>query len=274
MNIQYAQDMAVLEIGKRAKELGITGVAVALIRGMESKIFTPTFLVVEKPWRDPDPSRGEDDSGFNYLAVAWSKIAQMLDTLSMSGPVRGRRPKLGEFDLPGGWVSFRNDFMLLASFSGSTSQQDIKVARPGLQVLIDLLPEIIKASDVPTINHTSIWINSLMTVAVDFFGAAMGYQLENNRNPKWDTGQARFMLPPGGIGAYIQLTIETAQRPNGPGSAHHVAFATPNVMDLLGKIQSWCRSNQLLCDVSGVGGGKFMVKIPDLFYTAFEIIPV
>jgi hypothetical protein len=147
MNIRYAQDMAVLEIGKRAKELGITGVAVALIRGMESKIFTPTFLVVEKPWRDPDPSRGEDDSGTNYLAVAWSKIAQMLDTLSMSGPVRGRKPKLGEFDLPGGCVSFgNNDFILLTSFSGGTLEQDIKAARPGLQVLTDLLPEIVKTT--------------------------------------------------------------------------------------------------------------------------------
>jgi uncharacterized protein GlcG (DUF336 family) len=70
----------------------------------------------------------------NYLAVAYSKAAEMAETFQNSGS-GVREPKLGEFGWQGGAVKKVKAGYLLATFSGATGEQDLEIANKGLDCL-------------------------------------------------------------------------------------------------------------------------------------------
>lgn len=70
----------------------------------------------------------------NYLAVAYSKAAEMAETFQNSGSGI-RDPKLGEFGWMGGLIQKVEGGYILAAFSGATGEQDVEVATAGLKYL-------------------------------------------------------------------------------------------------------------------------------------------
>jgi hypothetical protein len=80
----------------------------------------------------------EKDRGVNLLAVAYSKAAEMADTLKDSGSA-GRAPMTGETGWQGGLIRKGKAGYLIAAFSGGPSESDLKVSQAGLEVLAEKL---------------------------------------------------------------------------------------------------------------------------------------
>ena len=76
--------------------------------------------------------------GSNLLGVAYSKAAEMASTLKDSGS--GVRPPFtGELGWQGGVVAKGKAGILIASFSGGRSEDDVKISKAGLGVLAGTL---------------------------------------------------------------------------------------------------------------------------------------
>jgi len=73
----------------------------------------------------------------NYLAVAYSKAAEMAETFKDSGS-GVREPKLGEFGWMGGIIKKVEEGYILGAFSGATGEQDVEIATVGLKQLISV----------------------------------------------------------------------------------------------------------------------------------------
>jgi hypothetical protein len=124
-------DKALLAMKGRAKELQMKGVAVvAYCEGDTVTSWSSKMLVVGAMKRPP----AETNPGSNFLGIAYSKAAEMADTLKASGS--GVRPPMkGEFAFQGGLVVRGRAGYLIAAFSGGKSEDDVKVSRAGLDVM-------------------------------------------------------------------------------------------------------------------------------------------
>ena len=74
------------------------------------------------------------ENNFNSLAVAFSKIAEMCDTLKNSGS-QVRPPYKGEFGWPGGAIKQVGAIYFVAAFSGATGEDDLAIAECGLAIV-------------------------------------------------------------------------------------------------------------------------------------------
>src|ERR1019366_6746469 len=70
--------------------------------------------------------------GANLLAIAYSKAAEMAETLKDSGNA-GRPPMTGETGWQGGLIKRGKTGYLIAAFSGGPSESDLKVSQAGLE---------------------------------------------------------------------------------------------------------------------------------------------
>jgi hypothetical protein len=124
-------DEALRAMKQRAEELNIKGVAVvASSEGDRVQSWSSKMLVVGALKKGPS----RDDPGMNFLAIVYSKAAEMADTLQASGS--GVRPPLkGEFGWPGGLITRGKTGYLIAAFSGGSSEDDVKVSQAGLDIL-------------------------------------------------------------------------------------------------------------------------------------------
>ena len=119
----------------RAEELKIQGVAVIAYAEGETVSAWSSKMVVVGSLKTPAT---EKDPGSNLLAIAYSKAAEMADTLKASGTA-GRKPMKGEFGWQGGLVRKGKTGILIAAFSGGKSEDDVKVSQAGLDVLTTAL---------------------------------------------------------------------------------------------------------------------------------------
>ena len=125
-------DKALLAMKKRAEKLNIKGVAVvACGKGRTVKSWSSNMLVVGHLTAAPSPKR---QAGSNFLAIAYTKAAEMASTQKDSGS-RVRSPMTGETGWKGGVVARGKSGLLIAAFSGGPSADDVKVSRAGLKVL-------------------------------------------------------------------------------------------------------------------------------------------
>lgn len=115
----------------RAEELKIKGVAVIAYAEGETVNAWSSKMVVVGTLKTP---ASEKDPGSNLLAIAYSKAAEMADTLKASGS-GVRKPMKGEFGWQGGLVQKSKSGYLIAAFSGGKSEDDVKVSQAGLEVL-------------------------------------------------------------------------------------------------------------------------------------------
>jgi hypothetical protein len=117
---------------RRAEELRVKGVAVvAYIEGEQVTSWSSQMVVVGSMKNSPT----EKDKGANLLGIAYAKAAEMAESLKDSGTA-GRPPMTGEFGWQGGVIAKSKTGWVLAAFSGGPSEDDVRISRAGLQVLV------------------------------------------------------------------------------------------------------------------------------------------
>jgi hypothetical protein len=128
-------DRALSAMKKRADELCVKGVAlVAYAEGDTVKSWTSKMVVVGNLTTNP----GANQKGSNLLGIAYSKAAEMADTLKDSGS-KVRPPMTGEFGWQGGLVLKGKTGILIVAFSGGPSEYDLKVSHAGLDIMASKL---------------------------------------------------------------------------------------------------------------------------------------
>jgi hypothetical protein len=128
-------DSAFMAMTKRAEELKIKGAAVVVyIEGDTTTSWSSKMVVVGSMKDAPT----EKSRGNNLLAIAYSKAAEMAETLKDSGKA-GRPPMTGETGWQGGLIKKGKAGYLIAAFSGGPSESDLKVSQAGLEVLAEKL---------------------------------------------------------------------------------------------------------------------------------------
>ena len=129
-------DKALQAMKQRAEELHIQGVAlVAYSPGDTVQGWSSKMVVVGRLSTAPS---GTDSKGSNLLGIAYTKAAEMADTLQDSGS-HIRPPKTGEYGWQGGAVAKGKTGILIAAFSGGASADDLRVSKTGLAILADKL---------------------------------------------------------------------------------------------------------------------------------------
>jgi hypothetical protein len=122
---------ALAAMQQRAKELNIGGVAVvAYCEGNSIQSWDSKMVIVGRMKNPPTAT----DPGSNLLAIAYSKAAEMADTLQDSGN-HARPPMTGEFGWTGGVIARGKSGYVIAAFSGGKSEDDVQVSRSGLSLL-------------------------------------------------------------------------------------------------------------------------------------------
>jgi hypothetical protein len=132
MTFDATADQALLAMQKRAAELNVKGVAVvSSSEGDSVQSWSSKMVVVGNLKTAPSQN---DPAGANLLAIAYSKAAEMADTLKASGS--GVRPPIkGEFGWQGGVITKGKTGYLIAAFSGGSSADDVKISQAGLEIL-------------------------------------------------------------------------------------------------------------------------------------------
>jgi len=134
-NFDEVADQALLAMKKRAEELDIKGVAlVAFAEGDKVKAWTSKMVVVG----NLTSGQGPNQKGNNLLGIAYSKAAEMADTLKDSGS-KVRPPMTGEFGWQGGLVVKGKTGILIVAFSGGPSEDDLKVSHAGMDIMANNL---------------------------------------------------------------------------------------------------------------------------------------
>jgi hypothetical protein len=111
---------------KKAREISIIGVAiVGYIPGDKTSTWVTKMKVVDVL----------ANAKSNYLAIAYSKAAEMASTLQNSGIDKSRPILSGEFGYQGGLIRKIEGGYIIVVFSGGTSEQDLQVSEVGLNAL-------------------------------------------------------------------------------------------------------------------------------------------
>ena len=74
------------------------------------------------------------EAPMNSLAIAFSKLSEMVDTLLESGS-QTRAVYKGEHGWPGGTLKKVGDVYYLAAFSGAKGEEDLEIAKAGLELV-------------------------------------------------------------------------------------------------------------------------------------------
>ena len=126
-----AADRALAAMQKRAAELNISGAAVvAWFEGESIHSWVSKMVVVNRYKNEPSGT----NKGSNLLGIAYSKAAEMADTLKDSGS-NVRPPMTGEYGWQGGAIKRGKSGYWIAAFSGGKSEDDLQVSKTGLSVL-------------------------------------------------------------------------------------------------------------------------------------------
>lgn len=118
-------DACFAQMEKTANDMDVKGACVlAYIPGDVSKTWISAMHIVG----------AIKNEGANFLAIAYSKAAEMADTYKNSGS-GVREPLHGEFGYQGGVIKKVKSGYILAVFSGASGEQDFEIASKGLEML-------------------------------------------------------------------------------------------------------------------------------------------
>ena len=116
---------------EHAKRIGTSGVAVFLYSDQNEPEDICSFMRIVGAMN----TIAEDRSGYNCMALAYSKIAESLETGKDSGNLA--RPMIvGEFGYLGSTISKSGNGVIITSFSGSTGDIDLKIAQSGMKSIL------------------------------------------------------------------------------------------------------------------------------------------
>ncbi len=128
-------ETALAAMKKKAAELNVTGVAVvSYAQGDTIQGWTSKMAIVGRMKDAPSAT----EKGNNLLGIAYSKSAEMADTLENSGTAK-RLPMTGEFGWQGGVVARVKTGYAIVAFSGGKSEDDVQISRAGLAILQPVL---------------------------------------------------------------------------------------------------------------------------------------
>jgi hypothetical protein len=125
-------EQALTAMQKRAAELNVKGVAVvAASFGGNVQSWSSKMLVVGQMKGGPST---DFPTGINLVGIAYSKAAEMADTLQDSGS--GARVAMkGEYGWEGGVIGRGKSGWLFAAFSGGISADDVKISKSAMAIL-------------------------------------------------------------------------------------------------------------------------------------------
>ncbi|MBO4807717.1 MAG: hypothetical protein J5537_01655 [Lachnospiraceae bacterium] len=113
------------EMKDKAIEMKIQGVAVASILNKgETVDWIGEMKVVETPYNLKE--------GWNLVAIAWSKCGEVIATGADSGDPN-HKTILGEYGFVGGAYEEYKGYKLAFAFSGALSEEDLAVAKYGIE---------------------------------------------------------------------------------------------------------------------------------------------
>lgn len=125
--------LALDDMKAKALEMGIEGVAaVSVLNSGDTVDWIGEMKVVGRYL--------DHDGGFNLVAVAWSKCAEVMATLADSGNP-DHKPMTGELNYTGGAYDEFEGIRMAFAFSGATSEEDYVVAKHGIAKLKDYISE-------------------------------------------------------------------------------------------------------------------------------------
>lgn len=122
---------ALEDMKTKALDMGIQGVGVASIlnRG-EDTDWIGEMKVVETPFNHKE--------GWNLVAIAWSKCGEAMATEADSGDP-DHKTILGECGFVGGAFEEYDGYKMAFAFSGALSEEDLAVAKHGIEKMKSLL---------------------------------------------------------------------------------------------------------------------------------------
>jgi len=132
-NFNLMGEIALNAMEAHANKIGIPGVAVFLYTEEEAaKDLCSVMRIV-----GASKTIAEDQSGYNFVALAYSKLAESLETGTDSGNIT--RPLIvGEFGYQGSAVARLKGGLAIASFSGKTTGDvDLEISKAGMKSLIE-----------------------------------------------------------------------------------------------------------------------------------------
>ena len=120
-------EKALDDMKAKALEMGIQGVATAsVLNSGETFDWIGEMKVVETPCNPKE--------GWNLVAIAWSKCGEVIATEADSGNPNHKKI-LGELGFTGGAYDEYKGCKLAFAFSGATSEEDLVVAKYGIEKL-------------------------------------------------------------------------------------------------------------------------------------------
>ncbi len=130
-NFQVVAGRMITEMEKHARKLGVKGVIVVASMDVAGFSWVSQMKAVETMKAIPENPAQEKYPGTNFIAVAYSKAAEMADTKLISGS-NVRPPYQGEFGYQGGMIKKVPSGFILTVFSGATGEQDFEIAKAGM----------------------------------------------------------------------------------------------------------------------------------------------
>ena len=117
----------------KAIEMGIQGVAVvSVLNKGETVDWIGEMKVVETPFNLKE--------GWNLVAIAWSKCGEVMATEADSGNPEHNKI-MGELGFVGGAYDEYKGYKLAFAFSGALSEEDLEVAKFGIEKMKLLIAE-------------------------------------------------------------------------------------------------------------------------------------
>ena len=117
--------MALDDMKNKAIEMGIQGVATAsVLNSNETDDWIGEMKVVGPPTNEKE--------GWNLVAIAWSKCSEVIATGADSGQPDHQK-MLGELGFTGGAYDEHEGCKLAFAFSGADSEEDLVVAKYGIE---------------------------------------------------------------------------------------------------------------------------------------------
>ena len=129
MNSKFSErcSIALNAMEDYANSLGIVGVGVYL----EADANQPKDLHSSLRIVGATKCIAEDQTGYSFIPIAYSKIAESLETGLASGHIT--RPLItGEFGWKGSVLATCDNITIITAFSGSTEDIDLEIASVGL----------------------------------------------------------------------------------------------------------------------------------------------
>ena len=126
-----ASEKMITEMETHARTLGVKGVILVARMDESGSSWLSRMKAVHTIKVVPENPSQHEYPGYNFIGIAYSKAAEMADTKLNSGS-KSRAAYQGEFGYPGGVIRKIPSGFLLTVFSGATGEQDVEIARAGM----------------------------------------------------------------------------------------------------------------------------------------------